>query len=496
MSQPASQHIGTCPKNATQHPGRIVLEAEGRAKRRSKAQMIADRQRELEEKEASEQAIQQGHQCIATLQEQMATDQAAARIDAPKPKRPRTRPIKKGAKPSATSELSMANGEAGAEVTADKVVGTKGKRGGSGGQSLAQPPSTRYVPPVYYTSPTGLGLKRKLTEEDLLSPSSEVEVLAVVKKEPEAVTLRRTSATSVTVKPKAPATKRLKSSAASTASRTSIMPSQATETPPIVLSQSQYRMKHLPGVFWAIKDSPLRATLQLIWDAVYKGVPYMVTTDGPVIAVALQRLSEWRNSLGTTALVVFANFLRSQADLETDEDREQFSACLLTKSAFLFGTIKEDGSKHTESFQSDLIMQVLAQHHCAISGALAVVPGITTLGHAKGALALATSAMECTIRLFAKEGFLLSHIKINSRGKASKAPQKHNKSTGNKSSALLAFSDANWGAPTKSYIKSITCAGDLVISKMWERAQNLTAKRHGVRGDLDEESEDERALIC
>ncbi|KIK47185.1 hypothetical protein CY34DRAFT_74693 [Suillus luteus UH-Slu-Lm8-n1] len=263
-------------------------------------------------------------------------------------------------------------------------------------------------------------------------------------------------------------------------------------------------MKHLPGVcqmsgkwsgvfiptliycignqdeVWAIKDSPLRATLQLIWDAVYKGVPYMVTTDGPVIAVALQRLSEWRNSLGTTALVVFANFLRSQADLETDEDREQFSACLLTKSAFLFGTIKEDGSKHTEPFQSDLIMQVLAQHHCAVSGALAVVPGITTLGHAKGALALATSAMERAIRLFAKEGFLLSHIEINSRGKASKAPQKHNKSTGNESSALLAFSDANWGAPTKSYIKSITRAGDLVISKMWERAQNLTMKRHGV----------------
>ncbi|KAG1856601.1 hypothetical protein C8R48DRAFT_608062 [Suillus tomentosus] len=175
-------------------------------------------------------------------------------------------------------------------------------------------------------------------------------------------------------------------------------------------------MKHLPGVcqtlgkwssmfiptliycignqdeVWAIKDGPLSTSLQLIWDAVYKGVSYTVTTDGPVIAVALQRLSEWRNSLGTTALVVFANFLRSQPDLETDEDHEQFSACLLIKSAFLFGTIKDDGSKHTEPFQSDLIVQVLAQHHCAISGALAFVPGITTLGHAKGALGLATSA--------------------------------------------------------------------------------------------------------
>ncbi|KAG1839680.1 hypothetical protein F4604DRAFT_1599397 [Suillus subluteus] len=104
--------------------------------------------------------------------------------------------------------------------------------------------------------------------------------------------------------------------------------------------------------------------------------------------------------------------------------------------------------------------------------------------------------MERAITLFAREGFLLSHIKINSRGKASKVPQKHNKSMGNESSTLLGFSDANWGAPTKSYTKSITHAGDLVISKMWERAQNLTTKRHVVRRDLDEESEDECALIC
>lgn len=103
-------------------------------------------------------------------------------------------------------------------------------------------------------------------------------------------------------------------------------------------------------------------------------------------------MSEWRNSISTTTLVVFATFLRSQPDLETDEDHQQFSVCLLIKSVFLYGTIKEDGSKHMEPFQSDLIMQVLVQHHCAISGALAIVPGFTTLGHVKGALTLATSA--------------------------------------------------------------------------------------------------------
>ncbi|KAG1908529.1 uncharacterized protein F5891DRAFT_937064, partial [Suillus fuscotomentosus] len=80
-------------------------------------------------------------------------------------------------------------------------------------------------------------------------------------------------------------------------------------------------------------------------------------------------------------------------------------------------------------------------------------------------------------------------------GKAYKVPQKHNKSTGNESSALLAFSNANWGAPTRLYIKSITCMGDSVIHKIWERTQNLSTKRHGVWKDLDEESEDEHTLI-
>ncbi|KAG2058791.1 hypothetical protein BDR06DRAFT_968289 [Suillus hirtellus] len=134
MSQPAPQHMGTHRKNATQHPGRIVLKAEGCIKRHTKAQMIADQQRELEASKASEQAIQQGHQHIATFQEQMAMDQAAACMDAPKPKHPCAHPITKAAKLSA----STASEQAGAlGVATDKVVGTKGKHGGSRGMLAA-----------------------------------------------------------------------------------------------------------------------------------------------------------------------------------------------------------------------------------------------------------------------------------------------------------------------------------------------------------------------
>ncbi|KAG1818830.1 hypothetical protein EV424DRAFT_1540045 [Suillus variegatus] len=84
MSQPASQRMGT--HKCIQQLQHIVLEAEGHAKRRTKVQMIADRQCKLE-----------------------------------------------AAKPLVTSEQSMASGDVGARVTVDKVVGAKTKCGGPGG---------------------------------------------------------------------------------------------------------------------------------------------------------------------------------------------------------------------------------------------------------------------------------------------------------------------------------------------------------------------------
>ena len=93
MSQPgtATTRIGTRPKNATQHPGHILTAGVG--KRRTATQKAADDQRDREAKEASEKALQESYQRIATLQAQMQANQDAARMDAPKPKRPRARPV-------------------------------------------------------------------------------------------------------------------------------------------------------------------------------------------------------------------------------------------------------------------------------------------------------------------------------------------------------------------------------------------------------------------
>jgi hypothetical protein len=127
MSQPdtITKRIGTRPKNATQHPGRILNEGHG--KRRTAAQKAADDKREREAKEASKKAVQESYQHIATLQAQMQADQDAACADAPKPTRPRACPVKKAANTSKTSNSTMDGGQAEAEIVADKPVNTKGQ---------------------------------------------------------------------------------------------------------------------------------------------------------------------------------------------------------------------------------------------------------------------------------------------------------------------------------------------------------------------------------
>jgi len=128
MSQPAStvsKRVTTRAKNATQHPGYILTGGEGHVKRHTKAQKATDDQREEEEERASEMAELEAHNRIAAFQKQMEADQVAKRADAPKPTRPRPRPVKKAVKATETSNSTMAE---------DKAVSTDGKGGRAGGK--------------------------------------------------------------------------------------------------------------------------------------------------------------------------------------------------------------------------------------------------------------------------------------------------------------------------------------------------------------------------
>ncbi|KAG1905400.1 uncharacterized protein F5891DRAFT_976338 [Suillus fuscotomentosus] len=741
MSQPNAvmQRMATRPKNATQHPGCILIESQG--KRHTAAQKAADDQHEKEAKEASNKAVQESYQCIATMQAQMQADQDNAHVDTPKPKHPRACPVGKAAKTSKTPDSTMDDLEeepvaaksqrkkatkplvrdvievlnagviiesfdrstkardanvqklqldipkkisysgripgwvstvpantskpssmskvatthprstttfskltrgstissnvppptpisipnAGStfsnlyasNIDEDEELFNKPLSGFTGKKALtfqpklqiaskaldnvfphgatsepdpiedakhaevpsdicdqiifmnsgigditppqlaflgdyksdsdashelqaadydsdlvppplAQKPTSRSVFPVDYEL---LAASQKwkqpplLSDDDLLSLSSDDEIMEVtndcmitIKAEPasEPVSMHRlTSMTNIATTLKAPPVKRLKSKSSTTTITGS---HRAIATPSKAIACSAFRKKHLPKgcqmankwameliptaircvgdlyEVWTLSDDILCPILQSAWDAVYKDkIPHTVTANGPAIAL---RLSEWHNSISNVALIVLANFMISQEDLDTDQDRQDFALGLLENLCFLFGDILEDGET-SRPFQSDLLVQVLVQHKCAMSGAVNM-PGInnTLLGHSKGTLTLITAAA-CIFSLLIQltPCMLLSDIDTVGNGQNNKTPLHINLSMGKESSVPLAFSDINWGVQTRAYIMSISRLPDSVVYHNAELTHNLAMKRRGTWMEVDDQTEDERALI-
>ncbi|KAG2062200.1 hypothetical protein BDR06DRAFT_1027435 [Suillus hirtellus] len=103
--------------------------------------------------------------------------------------------------------------------------------------------------------------------------------------------------------------------------------------------------------------------------------------------------------------------------------------------------------------------------------------------------------MEHAIKLFANGQMLLSDIDTAGNGQNNKTLLHINLSTGKESSVPLAFSDTNWGMQTRAYITSISCLPDSVIYHNMELTHNLAMKRRSTQMEVDDQTEDEQALI-
>ncbi|KAG1878919.1 hypothetical protein F4604DRAFT_1579689 [Suillus subluteus] len=103
--------------------------------------------------------------------------------------------------------------------------------------------------------------------------------------------------------------------------------------------------------------------------------------------------------------------------------------------------------------------------------------------------------MECALKLIGLDNTLVSELEVDSKGKAVKVPHSLNKASGKNSNAQKAFSDTNYGVATRDYMKSINRLKDSVLQDIWEQMKEIAVKRRGVPLTLDEDSEDERALI-
>ncbi|KAH7902842.1 hypothetical protein BJ138DRAFT_1200548, partial [Hygrophoropsis aurantiaca] len=210
------------------------------------------------------------------------------------------------------------------------------------------PPSTQPRAPQMKLSlaQASRPLKRKKLLEPVDSDSSsEVETTDVkVITKPTSRSARLTSTKNVGIKPKAtssakpPTSKRAKKSETSLASRTLLPPPDSSVK---ILPRNKYRKDHLPaGVdgprwrdafiptvllwfgneqeLWTIDEAYFCENIQVIFDTVYGDeVEYTITTNGPVFALVLKRLCEWRNFMGSAALAVLAHFMVSQPDVQT-----------------------------------------------------------------------------------------------------------------------------------------------------------------------------------
>jgi hypothetical protein len=103
--------------------------------------------------------------------------------------------------------------------------------------------------------------------------------------------------------------------------------------------------------------------------------------------------------------------------------------------------------------------------------------------------------MERALKIIGRDKTLISELEVNSKGNAVKVPHSMNKASGKISNSRKAFSDTNFGAATRGYMKSINRLDESILQDVWGRTKEIAARRRGAPPTVEEDSEDERALI-
>lgn len=103
--------------------------------------------------------------------------------------------------------------------------------------------------------------------------------------------------------------------------------------------------------------------------------------------------------------------------------------------------------------------------------------------------------MERALKIIGRDKMLISELEVNSKGNAVKVPHSMNKASGKISNSRKAFSDTNFGAATRGYMKSINRLDESILQDVWRRTKEIAARRRGAPPTVEDDSEDERALI-
>ncbi|KAG1732844.1 uncharacterized protein EDB91DRAFT_1057816 [Suillus paluster] len=103
--------------------------------------------------------------------------------------------------------------------------------------------------------------------------------------------------------------------------------------------------------------------------------------------------------------------------------------------------------------------------------------------------------MECALKIIGHDKMLVSELEVDSKGNAVKVPHSMNKASDKISNSRKAFLDTNFGVATRGYMKSINRLDKSILQDIWGCMKEIAARRHGAPPTVEEDSEDERALI-
>ncbi|KAI5994086.1 hypothetical protein F5J12DRAFT_962761 [Pisolithus orientalis] len=208
-----------------------------------------------------------------------------------------------------------------------------------------------------------------------------------------------------------------------------------------------------------IAKQDICGALQEIMPLVYpilKNMAGSILPSLPMVSVASQCLCDWRHSFASTAVVqLVAFFLNPQDPLPTDTAK-----VLLDHFTFLYEDL--DMTVPEKAFHSIFVQQLLLSSHLTTTKGYVQVPTLDTSSLAKhgvvGALGLCAAALSHGLNLV-RSGDVELKSPINVKDGIAKVatrfvqtPVKYNMALGKDSKTACAFSDQNWGAPTRKFM--------------------------------------------
>ncbi|KAI9430960.1 hypothetical protein H4582DRAFT_2085724 [Lactarius indigo] len=188
----------------------------------------------------------------------------------------------------------------------------------------------------------------------------------------------------------------------------------------------------LSDTFGTNEHPDLLVTIQGLWDKCLPERTEDVRTNPAIKKVVIDRLNEWRSTIGKKAVTILSDFIKHDATLRRDSGEvATFVRGLLPcphEQPVIFPLIYTDPEASKGLWLAPMLLQVFAMHLRRVAKAP------TNFGYPTGALALSTAALECGLTLF-KTG-------VNIRDE---------KATNNTSRA---FNNNPWGGVTCQYSQS------------------------------------------